>query len=144
MNSLMARWIFCTGLCLLTACAVLPEPSAPVVEAPAAVPSITLEKKLARVMRERAELAVRYGPQHPAMIEAAAAETVLRNAALAADPEHFRRGLIRALGNELADALRDRSEAAIRYGALHPEMRRAESVVTALTAAVNAEVRSAG
>src|SRR5262245_25338445 len=112
MKPLTARWIFCVGLCLLTACAVLPEPDAPVAAAAETPVSMTTEVKLARVIRERADLATRYGAGHPATIEAAAAETALRDAALAADPQQFHRNLIRALGDELADALHDRGELA--------------------------------
>jgi uncharacterized protein involved in exopolysaccharide biosynthesis len=99
------------------------------------------EVKLARVMRERAELSAVYGERHPAMIEAAAAEMSLRDAGLASDPEHFHRDLIHALSNELASARRESRELAVRYGVRHPEMLRAETVVTALTSAINAEVR---
>lgn len=102
---------------------------------------MTTETKLARVMRERAELSLLYGERHPAMIEAAAAESALREAGLAAEPAHFHRNLIRALSNELADARQESRELEARYGAGHAEMLRAETVVTALTSAINAEVR---
>jgi uncharacterized protein involved in exopolysaccharide biosynthesis len=105
---------------------------------------MTTETKLARVMRERAELSVVYGELHPAMIEAAAAEMSLRNAGLAADPEHFHRDLIHALSDELASARKENRELAARYGAGHPEMLRTETVVAALTSAINAEVRFLG
>lgn len=144
MNSLTARWIFCAGLLLLAACAVLPEPPTAAAPMPVAAPSMTSEVKLARVMRERAELSAFYRSSHPAMIEAAAAETALRDAALAEDPDHFRRDLIRALSDELASALHDRGELSARHGSKHPELRRANTVITALTSAINFEVRSAG
>jgi uncharacterized protein involved in exopolysaccharide biosynthesis len=105
---------------------------------------MTSEVKLARVMRERAQLSALYRSSHPAMIEATAAETALRDAALAEDPDHFRRDLIRALSDELADALHDRGELSARHGSKHPELRRADTVITALTSAINFEVRSAG
>jgi uncharacterized protein involved in exopolysaccharide biosynthesis len=144
MNSLTARWIFCAGLLVLAACAVLPEPPKQAAAAPAAEIALTTEMKLARVMRERAELSLRYGELHPAMIQAAAAESALRDAGLAADPARFHRDLIRALSNELADARQESRELSTRYGASHPEMLRAETVVASLTSALNAEVRFLG
>ena len=144
MNPLTARWVFCVGLFVLAACAVLPEPPKQAAAGPAATVAMTTEMKLARVVRERAELSVRYSERHPAMIEAAAAESTLRDSGLAADPERFHRDLIFALSNELADARQESRELATRYGATHPDMLRAETVVTALTYAINAEVRFAG
>lgn len=144
MNPLTARWIFCVGLCLLAACAVLPEPSKQAVAAPVAQIAMTTEMKLARVMHERAELSVLYGELHPAMVDAAAAESALRDAGLAADPAHFHRDLIHALGNELANARQESRQLAARYGVRHPAMLRAETAVTALTSAINAEVRFLG
>ena len=141
MNPLTARWIFCVGLLLLTACAVLPEPPKQAIDVPVAQNTMTTEVKLARVVRERAKLSVRYGESHPAMIEAAAAETALRHAGLAADPGRFHRDLIHALSDELANARQESRELAISYGARHPEMLRAEAAVIALTSAINAEVR---
>jgi uncharacterized protein involved in exopolysaccharide biosynthesis len=141
MNPLTARWIFCVGLCLLAACAVLPEPPRQAAAAPTVQATLTTEAKLARVMRERAELSLRYGEQHPAMIEAAAAESALREAGLAADPARFHRDLIHALSNELADARQESRGLEARYGAGHAEMLRAQTVVAALTSAINAEVR---
>src|ERR1700754_4108653 len=117
MNPLTARWIYCLGLFVLTACAVLPEPAQQATSASVAQPVLTNEEKLARVMRERAELSLRYGEGHPASIEAAAAETALRDAGLAADPARFHRALIHALSSELADARQESRELATRYGA---------------------------
>ena len=68
----------------------------------------------------------------------------LRDAGMAGDPARFHRDLIRALSNELADARQESRELEARYGARHPEMLRAETVVTALTSAINAEVRFLG
>jgi uncharacterized protein involved in exopolysaccharide biosynthesis len=144
MNPLTARWIFCTGLCFLAACAVLPEPLAAAVEAPAvARPVLTPEMTLAKVVRERAELSSLYGARHPAMIAAAAAEHSLRETMLAAESKHFHRDLIRALSHELADARRHHRLLAAQYGEQHPDMRRAETAVRGLTAAINAQVRAA-
>jgi uncharacterized protein involved in exopolysaccharide biosynthesis len=144
MNPLIARWIYCVGLFVLTACAVLPEPQEQAASAPAAQPAMATEVQLARVMRERAELSLLYGERHPAMIKAAAAESALRDAGLAADPAHFHRDLIRALSTELADARQKSRELATLYGDRHPEMLRAETVVSALTSAINAEVHFVG
>jgi uncharacterized protein involved in exopolysaccharide biosynthesis len=143
MNPLTARWIFCTGLCFLAACAVLPEPLAAAVEAPAvARPVLTPEMTLARVVRERAQLSSLYGPRHPAMIEAEAAETSLRHAMRSAGSEHYRRDLIRALSAELAEARYQRRVLIAQYGEDHPGLLSAETAVRALTAAINAEVRA--
>jgi uncharacterized protein involved in exopolysaccharide biosynthesis len=144
MNPLTARWIFCVGLFVLAACAVLPEPAQQAAPAPAAEITMTTETKLARVVRERAELSARYGDSHPAMIEAAAAESTLREAAAAEDRTRFRRALIRALSEELSDALQDRRELSAQYGEAHPRMRTVQGVIFALTNAINAEVHTAG
>jgi uncharacterized protein involved in exopolysaccharide biosynthesis len=144
MNPLTARWIFCVGLFVLAACAVLPEPAKQAAAAPAAEITMTTEMKLARVVRERAELSTRYGERHPAMIEAAAAESALREAASIDDRSQYRRALIRALSEELSDALQDRRELSVQYGEAHPRMRTVQVVIFALTAAINAEVHSAG
>ena len=78
------------------------------------------------------------------MIEAAAAESALREAALTEDGSQYRRALIRALSEELSDALRDRRELAMQYGDAHPRMRTVQGVIFALTAAINTEVHTAG
>jgi uncharacterized protein involved in exopolysaccharide biosynthesis len=115
------------------------------VEAPAdAQPTLTPQRTLAKVVRERAELSSVYGAGHPAMIEAAAAEATLRQHLLEADPERFHRDLIRALSEELADARRDQRLLGEGYGEEHPQMRRAQTAVRGLTAAINAEVHAAG
>ncbi len=142
MNPLTARWIFCTGLFFLAACAVLPEKLAVAVEAPATRTTLTPEMTLAKVVRERAELSSLYGRRHPAMIAAAAAEHSLRETMLAAESKHFHRDLIRALSHELADARRHHRLLAAQYGEQHPDMRRAQTAVRGLTAAINAEVRA--
>ena len=100
--------------------------------------------KLARVVRERAELSTLYGERHPAMIEAAAAESALRDAASAEDRSQYRRAVIRALSDELAEALQDRRELSMQYGEAHPRMRAVQGAIFALTAAINAEVHTAG
>jgi hypothetical protein len=55
----------------------------------------------------------------------------------------FKRDLIAALSDELADARRDRAVVAKRLGEQHSETVKADAVVTALMAAINAEVRRA-
>src|SRR5690606_17279715 len=130
MKPLTARWIFCSGLCFLAACAVLPERVIVAVEAPvAARPEMTAPATLAKVVRERAEFSSLYGEGHPAMIQAAEAEASLRETLLAAEPDQFHRDLIRALSEELADARQSQRTFAARYGEQHPAMRRADSAV---------------
>ena len=141
MNSLTARWVYCAGLFFVTACAVLPEqlpapPPAIVAEAPP-----TPEQQLARVMRERIELQRRYGDTHPAIAPVATAEGTLREFAISVNAEHFHRDLVRALTNELGDALADRTAAASKYDSQHPEFQKAEQAVSGLMAAINVEAR---
>jgi hypothetical protein len=142
MNPRLARWAYCACLGFLAAFAVIPP--APQASAPVQVATAEAapETELARVVREKAELSVRYGARHPEMIKAAAAEAALREATQ--EDGQFRRALIRALSDELADAMRERREIAARAGAGDPELHVAQGVVLALTAAINREVRSAG
>jgi hypothetical protein len=136
--------MYSAWLCFLAACAVIPSPpeaSRPV--EPAAV-AITPEVELARVVREKAEISARFGAGHPEMRKAEAVESVLRQTAQAEDREASRRALILALSQELADALQNRREIAARSTQADPELRVAQGVVLALTAAINREVRSAG
>jgi uncharacterized protein involved in exopolysaccharide biosynthesis len=78
------------------------------------------------------------------MVRVTQEEEALRDAARAEDSSRFRGAMIRALSDELADALHDRRTLAAQYGEAHPQMRAAQSVILALTAAINAEVHSAG
>lgn len=145
MNPRLARWMYSAWLCFLAACAVIVSPP-PEASAPAQIvaPSVRPETELARVVRERAELSVRYGARHPEIAKVAAAEAELREATAGEDPSQSRLALIHALSDELADALQTRRELSARYGETHPEIRTAQGVILALTAAINAEVRSAG
>ena len=142
MNPLIARVIYCVGLCFLTACAVLPEP-APVATAPAATLEIApaLARQLAAATRERVETSRRYGEKHPAFIRAAATETALRAYAELARPEGFHGELVGALSEELASALAQRDVASLRYNVKHPELQRVETLVHELTVVLNTEVR---
>lgn len=144
MHPLTARAIYSVGLCFLAACAVLPEP-APVTTAPAisvqAQP--TVAQRLAAATRDRVEANRIYGPKHPAAIKAIAAETALRAfTGSLGERDDFHREFVAALSNELATAMTLRTQASTRYGAKHPEMLRAETLVRDLTIALNAEVRS--
>jgi hypothetical protein len=145
MNPRLARWIYSAWLCFLAACAVIPSPpeaSAPVATAAAEVAAP--ETELARVVREKAELSIRYGESHPEISKVAATEAALREVSEGEDGNQFRRELIRALSDELADAMRERREIASRNGLADPELRVAQGVILALTAAINREVHSAG
>ncbi len=144
MNPRLARWAYSAWLCFLAACAVIPSPPETAPPSDIAAPQIRPETELARIVRERAELSVRYGARHPQLVKAAAVETALREASPDEDRGEFRRALIRALSDELADAMRARREIAARRGEADPELRVAQGVVLALTAAINREVHSAG
>ena len=144
MNPRLARWAYSAWLCFLAACAVIPSPPEASAPAEIAAATVTPETELARVMRERAELSQRYGVRHPEMARVATAETELREATATEDRSQFRRALIRALSDELAGAMQARRELSVRYGEAHPEMRVVQGVILALTAAINAEVHSAG
>jgi hypothetical protein len=145
MNPLTARAIYCVGLCLLTACAVLPE--APVPE-PLPVVDVqappTVAQQLAAATRDRVEAARRHGSKHPETVKAVAVEATLRSYAqsLAAQDKDFHGQVVAALSNELASAMAMRSQASVLYGARHPEMLKAETLVRELTIALNTEVRN--
>ena len=134
MKSLTARWVYCGVLLMSAACAVLPEKLAVSNEAPVAIVAPpTPEEQLANIVRERVELAAAHTARHPAVIQTISTEEGLRQAAAAANPEHFHRDLVRALSNELTDALADRRA--------HPDLAKSEAAVTGLLAAINAEMR---
>jgi hypothetical protein len=148
MKPFTARVVYCVCLSgLVAACAAIPD-AKPVVTADAPLaPSLRARispvDELAGTMRLHAELAYSYRDASPSIIQITSAQASLRdNSMLASEPE-FEHELIWALSNELADARRDRAVAAVRYGAQHPELVKADAVVAALTAAVNAEVRRA-
>jgi uncharacterized protein involved in exopolysaccharide biosynthesis len=120
-------------------------------EAPAAAPRPPVEVKatpsiaqeLAAATRARVEAARRYGAKHTQTMKAAGVEAALRTQArtLAARDKDYQSEIVAALSSELASAMALRSQASARYGARHPEMIEAETLVRDLTIAVNAEVR---
>lgn len=129
------------GLLALTACAVLPENLVPPQLAPQATAKPeTVEKRLAEAIRGRVELATTVAPTDPTLQNAFATETALRSIAFSDDAASARRELIYALTDELSDALADREQAAAGHEASHPDVVKAEAVVTGLTAAINTEV----
>lgn len=141
MRASTSRIVYCVGLLAVTACAVLPEAllPAPVVQQSAAKPE-TVEKRLAVAIRGRVELATSVAPTDPSLQNAVATETALRSIAFSDDAVSARRELIYALTDELSDALADREQAAADHEASHPEVVKADAVVTGLTAAINTEV----
>lgn len=141
MRSSTSRFVYCVGLLALTACAVLPENllPTPVAQHEPAKPE-TVEVRLAEAIRGRVELATTVAPTDPSLQTAFATETALRTIAFSDDVASARRDLIYALTNELSDALADREQAAIGHDTTHPEVVKADAVVTGLTAAINTEV----
>lgn len=145
MRPLTARIVYCACLCTLAACAALPEPTAAAGSnasssasrgsAPAGIAA-----ELALALRRQAELVQVYGPAHPETTKAAAAVTSLRESALLADPQTFEGDLIEALSYQLANARQDLAVLSTRYGPAHPEFKKADGVVLALTIAINEEV----
>jgi hypothetical protein len=140
MRASTSRLIYCIGLLVVTACAVLPEAMTTPVGAITEAAPLTTEVRLAHAMRDRVELTAEYGAGHPRMLEAAATETALRHLAFSDDVDATRRDLISALANELSDALATRSELAANQHPEAPELARANAVIDGLTAAINTEV----
>jgi uncharacterized protein involved in exopolysaccharide biosynthesis len=144
MNPLAARVIFCVGLCLLAACAALPEAipveTPHVAVAPAPQPSVA--QQLAAATRDRIEAMHLYAPRHPDVAKAQATEATLRSYAQSlSESESVRSEIVTAMSNELTAALARRAATATRYGPTHPEMVVAEALVRELTVALNLEVR---
>ena len=138
MRASTSRLVYCVGLLVATACAVLPEAmNAPVGTASSAAP-LSAEARLAHTIRDRIELAAVYGEDHPKLQETATTEAALRELAFSDDVAATRRELIAALANELSDALANRSKLAAE--AAEPELVKADAVVSGLTAAINTEV----
>lgn len=141
MRASTSRFVYCVGLLALTACAVLPETMLPTTIAPQAMAKPeTVEKRLAEAIRGRVELATSVAPTDPSLQNAVATETALRSIAFSDDVASARRELIYALTDELSDALADREQAAVGHEASHPEVVKADAVITGLTAAINTEV----
>ncbi len=96
--------------------------------------------ELALAMRRQVEVAQVYGPKHPEAARAAATVTSLRESGLLADPQTFEGDLVEALCYQLANARKDVAILSTRYGPAHPEFKKADGVVLALTIAINEEV----
>jgi hypothetical protein len=141
MRASTSRVVYCFGLLIATACAVLPEalPSL-VAEAPTAAP-LTAEIRLARTIHTRLELETAPEANQPALAEKIVLENALRDLAFADDVAATRRDLILALTNELSGALADRTALSQRFVEGHPERVKADTVITGLTLAINNEVR---
>lgn len=145
MRPLTARIVYSLCLCSLAACAVLPEPAVPFGHNPkASTPQPSgIAVELATAMRRHAEAALAYGPAHPEVAKVTVAEASLRDTGVMANPRNFKDELIQALSYELANARRDHATLSVHYGDLHPQALKASAVVSALTTAINAEVRRA-
>jgi hypothetical protein len=140
MRASTSRLVYCVGLLVATACAVLPEAISTPVAATSKASPLSTEVRLAQAMRDRLELEAAYDPSNPAVQKTAALETALRDLAFADDVSATRRQLISALADQLSDALADRSQLAANVTAEHPRMLKANAVVSGLTAAINTEV----
>ena len=141
MRASTSRFVYCIGLLTVTACAVLPEKLLPTQFAhQETAKPISAEVRLAEAIRGRVELATSVAATDPTLQNAFATETALRSIAFSDDAASARRELIYALTNELSDALAEREEAAAGHEASHPEVVKADAVVTGLTAAINTEV----
>jgi uncharacterized lipoprotein YajG len=151
MKPFTARIVYCVCLsALLAACAALPDPLPLAAKDDTVTPLALSERvrvgptaELASTMRLHAELAYSYGDAQTSIIEISAAQASLRDGAMQASNPEFKHDLIAALSDELADARRDRAVVAKRLGEQHSETVKADAVVTALMAAINAEVRHA-
>lgn len=147
MRPLTARIVYCACLCTLAACAALPEthPAAAPARTQSAEPLVLqpsgIAADLASVMRRQAEFAEAYGVSHPETLKVATQAASLRDTGLLADPKDFDGNLIGALSDQLANARRDHALLVAHHGESHPEAVKAEGVVSALTAAINREVR---
>jgi hypothetical protein len=141
MRASTSRFVYCLGLLVVTACALLPEaiPGAVATGGARAVP-LTTEVRLAHAIRGRVELTAVATPDDPTVRQAVATETALRDLAFADDAVATRRDLIYALTDELSDALSDREQISARHDDAHPERVKADAVVLGLTAAINSEV----
>lgn len=141
MRASTSRVVYCLGLLVLTAGALLPQAApATVVPVAAKAAPLTTEVRLAQAIRGRVELGATVTPDDPSLREAVATETALRSLAFSGDTATTRRELISALTNELSDALSDRELISTRYDGAHPDLAKANAVVLGLTAAINSEV----
>jgi hypothetical protein len=139
MRASTSRLVYCIGLLVVTACAVLPEAMHATVETATDAKPLSAEARLAHTIRDRIELSAVYGPEHPKLQETATTEAALRELAFADDVGATRRELISALANELSDALATRSKLTTSE-ASDTDLVKANAVVSGLTAAINTEV----
>ncbi len=139
MRASTSRTIFCAGLFVLAACAVLPAPVQETATAVATTATVNVEVRLAQSIRDRIELDHTLPARHPERIAAAADEQALRELAFA-DDSASRSGLIDALADQLSLALAERRAAAETADTKrHAQV---ETVISALIAAINAEVHN--
>ncbi|HVY87858.1 MAG TPA: hypothetical protein VG942_03270, partial [Hyphomonadaceae bacterium] len=99
------------------------------------------EALLAKAIRTRMDVERSATAADYRLVGAKGAESCLREYVGRSNPNHHR-DLIRALSNQLADAMDDRARVSRTFGLADPETARAEQVVLDLTAAINAEVHN--
>ncbi len=139
MRASTSRTVYCIGLFMLTACAVLPAPVPTVNTAIATSAPLAVEERLAQSIRQRIELEVTLPPGDDSLANVAATETALRSLAFADDPAASRKELIAALADELSGALAERGRLSAG-GADKKRQAQVEAVITRLIAAINSEV----
>lgn len=139
MRASTSRTVYCIGLFMLTACAVLPAPAPTVTSAITTSAPLAVEERLAQSIRQRIELEVTLPADNGSLANVAATEAALRSLAFADDPAASRKDLIAALADELSGALAERGRLSAD-GADKKRQAQVETVITRLIAAINSEV----
>lgn len=140
MHGASAKLVYCLLLMVLVVFVAMPQQQKTLVVADITAVPLSTESRLAKAIHER--IAVQVAGELPVkqLNQLTAEEQGLRQLAFADNAKGSRTELIDSLADELSAAMLQRSEIAARSGN-DAERDRMEAVVTALTAAINAEVR---
>lgn len=139
MQATTAKIIYAIGLFLLAAAAVIPQKRAPLLEAAIVSTPLSTENRLAVAMTERITLEAAGDLHNYRLTELEGEIDGLRRLAFEDDAEGARGELIDALADQLSLALARRSDLSREHA---PALTQVDTVIRALTQAINAEVRS--
>jgi hypothetical protein len=142
MTGTPAKIAYCICLFVLAACAVIPRPAGPTIEAVPAVTAYSTESRLADAIHARIAIEAA-GELHDYRLDELSGQIEgLRRIAFEDDARGARIELIDALADELSAAMARRSAISDHLGANHPELDVAEQVIRGLTSAINDEVHA--
>jgi hypothetical protein len=141
MSSSTYKIVYAIGLFLLAACAVTPQPRAPMLTATVASSPMSTETRLARAISERITIEASGELNDYRLVELRAEEDGLRRLAFNDDALGARVELIDALADELSAVMAQRAEIAAGADPEAQGLLQVEAVIRQLTFTINNEVR---